>query len=365
MSTFANTTFAVVSDVLNYINSSEIVLARGKADNTPIAFTADATTNLFTTSISHNFLNLDSVEFVNTGGALPAPLAAGTDYWVIYVSQTTFKVSTIKGGAALDLTTAGTGVNTVRNTTIEKVVQAKLTLGKSEVLKWDLIKEARKRFSTTISDFTNEMYSAIDDAKAKNGRAINQSEINDVLPAYWNDFFSSLSYSPLGYFSDQVSIDTNIFCNFGIPDSSVKKKAGAIVINTDTSQNQFPYVNQGTQNSPNWVRFQPKNLIDFISNPDCLKMCHVFCTLMLMARDGMFSNRVNFQERTNYEFQLDGERLFALLYDEEKYGKLSPDQKKRISEGNFNLIEWDIAGNGIINDYSLSKTNEGRGAMIW
>ncbi len=367
--TYNDTVFCVPQDVINYINSSEIVLQRGRADNSSIGIASvDTTANKITTGANHYFIANDSVQFAtSTGGTLPAPLNAGTDYFVITagLAPTTFEVSTVRGGAAIDLTTAGSGTLTVRNTTIEKIIALKLGIAKNDIFKYDLIKEANRRFSTTIADFTNEMYSAVDDARAKQDRSIGQSGVNEIFPGSWGDFFSSLSYNPLGFFSQIVDTDSNIFCNFGVPDSSVKHAAGSIVINTDTSVNQFPYVNRGTNDAPVWVRFQPKDLINFISNPEVLKMSVVYCTLMLMARDGMFANRANYQDAANSGFTLDAERLFALLYDEEKNGKLSPDQKKRISDGNFGLIEWDIAGNGIITDYALSKTNDTPSAFIW
>ncbi len=41
------------------------------------------------------------------GGSLPAPLAAGTTYYVIRVSDSAFKLATTAGGSAIDLTSAG------------------------------------------------------------------------------------------------------------------------------------------------------------------------------------------------------------------------------------------------------------------
>jgi hypothetical protein len=51
----------------------------------------------------------------NSGGGLPAPLATYTDYWVTYLSSSTFKLSNTKEDAAalvyIDLTTQGTGTH--------------------------------------------------------------------------------------------------------------------------------------------------------------------------------------------------------------------------------------------------------------
>jgi hypothetical protein len=75
-------------------------------------FTA-ATTDLITLN-SHGLLAGDRVRFTNTGGALPAGLAAATNYFVIASGLTAnaFKVSATVGGAAVDITDTGTGTHT-------------------------------------------------------------------------------------------------------------------------------------------------------------------------------------------------------------------------------------------------------------
>ncbi len=365
---YSDIIFCTSQDVINYINSSEIVLQRGRADNSFIGVSSvDTSLDKITTGVLHQFIANDSVQFASSG-TLPAPLVAGTDYFVIAgFTPTTFQVSLIRGGAAIDLTTAGTGNISVRNTTVEKIITLKLGIAKNDVFKYDLIKEAKKRFSVTVGEFLSEMYGLIDDAVNKNNRGRNLSHI-DEIPQYssWAGSGAPVfSYNPLGFFWQSNTIDSvAITTNTGIPDSSVKRKAGSIVLNINSRDEQFPYVNRGTYDAPSWEIFQPKDLINYLNNPEALKMCMIYCTLMLMARDGMFANRMNYQDRVNAELTLDGERLFALLYDEEKYGKLSPDQKKRISDGNFSLIEWDIAGNGIITDYSLSKNSQDK-AWVW
>lgn len=52
----------------------------------------------------------DAVRFTNSGGALPAPLAVDTDYYIQSLpTATSFTLSATQGGPVLDLTTAGTG----------------------------------------------------------------------------------------------------------------------------------------------------------------------------------------------------------------------------------------------------------------
>lgn len=80
-------------------------------------FTAAGATNIFTVA-SHGFRTGIKVRVSNSGGALPTGLAAGTDYYVIKIDANTFYLSTtylgaINGGAIIDITSDGTGTNTV------------------------------------------------------------------------------------------------------------------------------------------------------------------------------------------------------------------------------------------------------------
>lgn len=65
------------------------------------------------TAASHGFQNNDQVVF-STTGALPAPLVAGTVYFVRNAAAGTFEFSTTSGGASINTTNAGSGTHTVR-----------------------------------------------------------------------------------------------------------------------------------------------------------------------------------------------------------------------------------------------------------
>jgi hypothetical protein len=75
-------------------------------------FTADAGTNVLTTSPSHGFAEDDEV-YVTTTGTLPSPLDTmpTQSYYVIYLSSTTLKLEATLGGGEVDITTAGTGTH--------------------------------------------------------------------------------------------------------------------------------------------------------------------------------------------------------------------------------------------------------------
>lgn len=75
------------------------------------AFTATAATDLIT-SAAHGLQTNDLVQLTNSGGTLPAGLAAATDYYIISRTEDTFQLALTPGGSAVDITGAGTGTHT-------------------------------------------------------------------------------------------------------------------------------------------------------------------------------------------------------------------------------------------------------------
>lgn len=76
----------------------------------------NTSTEVITLSSAANFPTGTTIRFYSTSG-LPAPLAAGTTYYAIFVSSTTIKVATsltnAQTGVAINLTTTGTGTHTI------------------------------------------------------------------------------------------------------------------------------------------------------------------------------------------------------------------------------------------------------------
>jgi hypothetical protein len=76
------------------------------------AFIANATTNTVVVSGWKPLSVGDTVRLSNSGGALPAPLAVKTDYFIqSVVSPGVYTLSATNGGAVIDITSAGTGLN--------------------------------------------------------------------------------------------------------------------------------------------------------------------------------------------------------------------------------------------------------------
>lgn len=90
------------------------------------SFTVDAGTDTLTAT-GHNFLTGTQVK-VSSTTTLPAPLVAGTTYYAINVSGNTLKLSATSGGAAIDITSTGTGTHTIED--------VQLGVGVSAVAQW-------------------------------------------------------------------------------------------------------------------------------------------------------------------------------------------------------------------------------------
>lgn len=92
-----------------YVNLFDILGVKyGK--NTGVVFTADFSTNILT-SAAHGKNDGDIVTLSNSGGALPAGLAADTKYFIISSTTNTFQLSLTAGGAAVNFTDNGTGTH--------------------------------------------------------------------------------------------------------------------------------------------------------------------------------------------------------------------------------------------------------------
>ena len=120
------TAAATLYDVLTHREPGEIALGygdswpstRGHTNDVTITwkagysslFTAVAGTDVLTVS-GRALVDADIVRVWNSGGALPTGLAVATDYHIRDAAGQTCKLAATAGGAAIDLTTAGTGTH--------------------------------------------------------------------------------------------------------------------------------------------------------------------------------------------------------------------------------------------------------------
>ncbi len=115
----------VLLDVIGYYRVTTVTTATAQATTNTITtrnatFTADTGTDIMTytstTSIPSNLLTGTRVQ-VSTTTTLPSPLVAATNYYLIKISDTTFKLATSYAnaiaGTAIDITTTGSGTQTL------------------------------------------------------------------------------------------------------------------------------------------------------------------------------------------------------------------------------------------------------------
>ena len=114
----------VVVDVVGFYRVTSVTTATAQATTNTLGqsdtFTADASTDectwTSTASVPSNILTGTRVRLTTTT-TLPGGLATATDYYVIKVSDTTFKLATsyanAVAGTAINITDAGTGTHTV------------------------------------------------------------------------------------------------------------------------------------------------------------------------------------------------------------------------------------------------------------
>ena len=95
--------------------------------------TANAGTDVITAT-GHPYINGERVTFENVGGGLPSGIAAGSNYYVVgAVPRVSFQISATKGGAALDITGAGSGFNFVYAPELSEVDTADVWLNREVV----------------------------------------------------------------------------------------------------------------------------------------------------------------------------------------------------------------------------------------
>lgn len=80
------------------------------------------------TSAGHGFANGDPTQIQTLGGTLPGALTADTDYYVVEKTADTVKLSLTSGGAAVDISSAGTAPNVIGYVPEELIAALKLIL---------------------------------------------------------------------------------------------------------------------------------------------------------------------------------------------------------------------------------------------
>jgi hypothetical protein len=96
------------------VSGTETTIYTGRQDNIKFqvsrddyfTYQVDTSTDILTTNV---YLDDGTNIIILSSGATPAPLLSGNNYYVRDSTGTSFKLASTLGGAALDITTTGTG----------------------------------------------------------------------------------------------------------------------------------------------------------------------------------------------------------------------------------------------------------------
>ena len=128
------------------------------------------------TATAHNFiLNTPVQVSVSGGGALPAPLVAGTTYYVRESATNVFKLAATVDGAAIDITSVGTGTFVITDLALDSRLGTVALYARKEIANYQGVSV---RPSITFTD--NPTVSAAAIGIAKSISLNNVAGINDI-----------------------------------------------------------------------------------------------------------------------------------------------------------------------------------------
>jgi hypothetical protein len=354
--------FCTPDDIRQRVRSPETVAQLTKAPNTRIGFTANATTNTITTGVPNQFIAWESlVQFANTGGALPAPLVANKDYYVIPSTDTTFQVTDVLGGSAIDLTTAGTGTTVVWNNTMDGFIQSKIDLTK----RW-FWKALRVDMQQRLPMLTNSWlaYKRWQIDNLTQGMTYDLSQLSRIasLPNMGGYVFDGGSLDLYLLFSLTMGLHPVTFSvNGGLTQGANGSYAGQAVAGDfiiDSSQPML-YVNKPNPNTPknvNWVHPTAElildNLLGFLDPdnnnapivPNDLTDMAVEYTLWAMSEDGSSRNQVGNDDAVHAQWM-------------ENSTKKWMKQAQQSLSAIIPLLKLDLDGDGKVSEFEFSLVN--------
>lgn len=340
---WAETVLCTVRDVRTRLLSPEVPFGLTADDDTRFVVTADATTDVFTCTVPHGFTNGQQVGFENTGGALPAPLIANTGYFILTATSLTFQVSTIAGGAALNLTTSGTGTTSAYSNALDIEIQTKIDLSK-EFVEQELINYFQTTIPGDIRGFLAYKRSQLNEGQSIFSRNL---ELADRGTGSWN-------YPMYGYLlPDGLLLDNlgnglyanvpPLRFNYGAPTNGAAGTFPGVPNGTILAdmRNRVLYINRETDNpptSPVWEKFLVSDALDYILNPSVLKLMAVSYALILMTQDGTLRNRAYYTSEEAQKWGSWVEKKMQAQYEKDKNRAIA-------------LLDIDISGSGEMNDW--------------
>lgn len=167
-------------------------------------------------------------------------------------------------------------------------------------------------------------------------------EISGVIPAALN---------PQTYYTNTVPVNGTSGTLAGVAAN------GARLDYIATTGEQRLYINRGSITSPTWEKTNHRDAVNWILNSEVLIEPHICATMRRLAEKGIFSNRVNYQDRANKEFSMDSESYWNIKFLDTLYGQ--KDEKGRtINPGILKDLDIDYSGDGIMSDFEMATVGE-------
>lgn len=190
----------------------------------------------------------------------------------------------------------------------------------------------------------------------------------DFIPPY-SDGTSNVwavangGFNPISEFNDSANPTTYYFSG-----SPANGTAGSLVgeatngdVLVDVATRKF-YINRGTAwnaatPSVTWDRFNHRDAIDRITNPEELIESHLCETLRRMCQKGAFRTRPNVKTPEIQGFFMNSQDYWRQEFINNLYGDMDQHSKKRIP-GALEALDIDFSGDGDISDFEKSLARE-------
>lgn len=147
-------------------------------------------------------------------------------------------------------------------------------------IKRALILKLRGSFATTVTDLMNMARDQWIAARQQYNTDSGTTGSVSMAVSIWTDYFNASAYA--NWYVGQ-SLLPGVWVTDVAPTNGTSGDYAGYAANGDFLANLisgFVYVNQGTSDSPTWVKFTPDMLVDFITNPEQLRQAAIHNTIV-------------------------------------------------------------------------------------